>query len=94
MTTTTLTWQVIEDQVTELLIIAYEAGFAAGCGQHAQIADEVTPLMDEIKRRWEERLMEPPLPADKIPCWLLDLQRQNDPANITTEAPLCNTPSM
>src|SRR5262249_61593808 len=77
--TTTLTWQVIEDQVTELLIIAFEAGFAAGCGQEAHIADAVSPLMAEIQRRWEERMMEPPLLADELPGWLLAQQPEVQP---------------
>jgi len=83
MTTSVLTWHVIEDQVTELLIIAFEAGFAAGCGHDAQIADAVTPLMREIQRRWEERGTahdEPQLLADELPGWLLAQQQQVEAA--------------
>jgi len=50
-----LTWTVIEDRVTDLLVIAFDAGFAAGCGRSAPSVDpDLAPLLGEVQRRWEE----------------------------------------
>ena len=77
---TPLTWEAVEDKVLDLLIIAFECGFAAGCGRPAALPDDVAPLMGEVRRRWEEvqeswivqsrALGDYPVPPSEIPDWL------------------------
>ncbi len=85
-----LTWTRLENEILDLCVDVYEAGFAEGSGRPGYATDNgyVNTLIREIRRRWEERLEtiqstaraayhEPKNPSE-VPAWLRGIQEAGD----------------